>query len=64
MCICSDSSKYAAVNCLSGKCCHCQVVMVTMQQHLIQSNAFESNASSNANADESNASANAAITGE
>ena len=35
---------------------------VAFDSHLIQSNAFESNAS--ANADESNASANAAITGE
>ena len=36
------------------------------RSHLIQSNAFESNASANANADESNAkaSANAAVTGE
>ena len=39
---------------------------MAFDSHLIQSNAFESNASANANADESNAnaSANAAVTGE
>ena len=41
-------------------------ILFAFVSHLIQSNAFESNASANANADESNAnaSANAAITGE